>query len=289
MASAQEARRALGDDLRVVAQVLDLDLALVEVVVAVVVDLREVVEPAGEVAEEAVPAEPRRAEPGQVAAVPLADQRGLVAAPLQLRGERGMVERYAVDRRRRADRLSQAAFEPARIAAGVEAEARRRADGRGRVAVGEAHAGGGEPVDVGRSDLRRAVAGEVGPAEVVGEDHEQVRLRQSSAAVVARLERPLVVGVGRRPGRRHRGRHPGAGGADQAGEAAAEMPGAVSAPGSRAGSKSSLSGMSTLFPPAFHMKPVGISVFAGRCSPVPSGRARSATSSRSRSGCGAAG
>jgi len=73
---------------RVVAEVLHLDLVLEQVVVAVVVELREVVEAAAEVAEELVPAEPGRAEPGQVAAVPLADQRGVVALALEQRGER---------------------------------------------------------------------------------------------------------------------------------------------------------------------------------------------------------
>jgi hypothetical protein len=50
--------------------------------------LREVVEAAAEVAEELVPAEPGRAEPRQVAAVPLADQRGVVALALQQRRQR---------------------------------------------------------------------------------------------------------------------------------------------------------------------------------------------------------
>jgi hypothetical protein len=119
---------ALGDDVRVVAQVLVLDLVFVEVVGAVVVDLGEVVEAAAEVAEELVPAEAGGAEPRQVAAVPLADQRRVVALALEQRGERGVVERDAVDGVRRADRLAQPTGKPARIAPGVQAEARRRAD-----------------------------------------------------------------------------------------------------------------------------------------------------------------
>ena len=60
------------------------------------------------------------------------------------------------------------------VLAGQEHAARGRADGVPRVVLREAHSLGGEPVDRGRADLLLAVAAELGPAEVVGEDEDDV-------------------------------------------------------------------------------------------------------------------
>ena len=64
---------------------------------------------------------------------------------------------------------------PPRVAPREERVACRRADPRRRMRVDEAHAFGGEPVDVGRGDGRvRLHRPDVSPAEVVGEDQHHV-------------------------------------------------------------------------------------------------------------------
>ena len=62
-----------------------------------------------------------------------------------------------------------------RVGAGEERRARRRADRLRHVEVGEAHALGGQPVDVRRADARRAVDADVAVAEVVGVHEDDVR------------------------------------------------------------------------------------------------------------------
>jgi hypothetical protein len=62
-----------------------------------------------------------------------------------------------------------------RSAAGEDGGTRRAADGAGGVGLREAHPLAREGVEVGCLDDRMAVAAEVAPAEVVGEEHEDVR------------------------------------------------------------------------------------------------------------------
>ena len=61
--------------------------------------------------------------------------------------------------------------------AGHEGAAGGGTDGAAGVALGEAHAGGGEGIDVGSADALLAVTAEVAVAEVVGEDEQDVRPR----------------------------------------------------------------------------------------------------------------
>jgi len=57
------------------------------------------------------------------------------------------------------------------VPAGEEPGAGGRTDGAGDVTVGEAHAGGGDGIDVRRADVFGLVlAAHVGVAEVVGEE-----------------------------------------------------------------------------------------------------------------------
>ena len=74
--------------------------------------------------------------------------------------------------------------QPRRIFAGEQRRARGRADRAGRVGLREFHAVLRELVDVRRLVQIAAVAGEVGPAEVVDQNQHDVRLRRR---VVRRL------------------------------------------------------------------------------------------------------
>ena len=58
--------------------------------------------------------------------------------------------------------------------AGEQRGAAGRADARGDVEIGEAHALAGHAVEVGRADARMAVATQVAVAQVVGQDDDQV-------------------------------------------------------------------------------------------------------------------
>ena len=69
--------------------------------------------------------------------------------------------------------------QPSRILAGHQRGPRRRANGARRVIGREPHAVAGQPVDVRRLVEIAAVAAEVGPTQIVGDDENDVRLRQS--------------------------------------------------------------------------------------------------------------
>ena len=126
------------------------------------------------VAEEVVEALPQRVALGAGRAEPpLPHGGGRVALGLQELGDR--------DRRRRQRHLPlglQLAVVPdgrvPRVLPGQEDAARGRADGVPRVVLREAHALGGEAVERGRADLLLSVAAELGVAEVVGEDEDDV-------------------------------------------------------------------------------------------------------------------
>ena len=98
-------------------------LALVQVGLALGVDVAEVVEGAVEVAEEDVEAGLERAEPGQPAAVPLAVHGGVVAGVLEQRGQGGVLVRDAAVLGALGQRFLQAGGQPARVASGVERDA----------------------------------------------------------------------------------------------------------------------------------------------------------------------
>ena len=78
-----------------------------------------------------------------------------------------------------------------------ERAARRGAYGAAGVEVGEAHAFRGQPVQIGRLDLRLAVASQVPIAEVIGENEDDARFAHGGAGRVAAL-RPQAAERGRR-------------------------------------------------------------------------------------------
>ncbi len=162
----------LGQNARVVPQVLVRDVTFIQVVLPAEPQLRVVLQGTAEVPEELVPARLRGGVVRQVAAVPLADQRGRVPGVAQQRGER-RVRRFET-RGLVRDGFREAALRTPGKAPGVEAEAGGRAGRRTGVGVREPHTLAREAVQVRGLDVRRAVDGQIGPAEVVAEDEEDV-------------------------------------------------------------------------------------------------------------------
>ena len=126
--------------------------------------MREVIEGAAAESPEVIVAALERAEVGQIAEVPFAEQGGAVAGFLEERGQRGMLGRQAQSGVAGAQRLVEADGQAVLIAAGDQRGPRGRAHGRVGVGLQELHALGGEAVDVGRVVIAAAVAGEVGVA-----------------------------------------------------------------------------------------------------------------------------
>ena len=62
------------------------------------------------------------------------------------------------------------------VKAGHEHAARRGADGRAGIGIGESHAVGGQAIEIRRFDLLLAVAAEVAVAEVIGQDEDDIGL-----------------------------------------------------------------------------------------------------------------
>jgi len=85
-------------------------------------------------------------------------------------------------RRRGIDRLFEADLEAILISPGGERGARRRADRRVRVALGEHQSFQREPIDVRRRVVALAVAADVAVAQVVRQDEDDVRFDGLSQA-----------------------------------------------------------------------------------------------------------
>src|SRR5205085_10959663 len=121
--------------------------------------------------------EPLLLRPEAAAAeVPLAEVAGRVPGVAQPLGERDDLQRQLQGAGRLGELLERPPVagdvrgqaEARLVLAGEDGRPRRRADGAGSVGVGEADALAGEGVDARRLVEAVAVAGEVGPAEVVG-------------------------------------------------------------------------------------------------------------------------
>jgi hypothetical protein len=107
-----------------------------------------------------------------VAEVPLADDGGGVAGLLEGLSQGALLQRQAVLRPRAHDADLKAVAH--RVAAGHQGGPRRRADGQD-VELLQLRAGRGELVEVRRLVLA-LVPADVGPAEVIGEEDDDVRL-----------------------------------------------------------------------------------------------------------------
>ena len=130
-----------------------------------VVAVRIVVDGAHLETDELVEALGPRADLGRHAEVPLAEDCRAVAATVQKFGQGRLVRLH-----------SQVALDDAgMLAAGEQTGARRGADRRRHVVVGEAHAVCRQRVEVGCAQVDGAVTAQVGAAQVVGDDEDDVR------------------------------------------------------------------------------------------------------------------
>lgn len=103
--------------------------------------------------------------------MPFAEAGGGITLPLEQTDQRRL-RRINEQRRHRGCRPPDVLAEW--IRAREQRIARRGADRRDRVRIGEAPALAGKPVDVRRLHVRRAVADEVAIAEVIGKDEDNV-------------------------------------------------------------------------------------------------------------------
>jgi len=136
--------------------------------------VRVVVERAAAKAIKMVIATLQRAEIGQGAQMPLADQGRLVAGPLQERRQ-GRVRGWQADLPRR-EGLFQADRQPVLVPPGDQRHAGGGADRGIGVGLQETQAVGRKAVDIGGAEITPPVAGHVGIAEIVGEDEQDVGL-----------------------------------------------------------------------------------------------------------------
>ena len=122
-------------------------------------------------AEVVVEAVPGRQEFRAIAQVPLAVDGGGVVAALEDLGDQGLV---GVDADLGARPECSQDTDAVRVAAGQQRGPRGRADGLGDVEVGEDAALFGHAVEVGRGVALCAKGADVGVAQVVGEDDDDV-------------------------------------------------------------------------------------------------------------------
>ena len=113
-----------------------------------------------------------RSEARQGPEMPLADEPGFIAGVAQERRKSG-VRRRDPDIAAR-DRLLETDREAILVAAGDQRRARRRTNRAVGIGLSEPQSFGGQAIDVRRSKVRPAVAGQVGIAEVVGHDEQDV-------------------------------------------------------------------------------------------------------------------
>ncbi len=78
-------------------------------------------------------------------------------------------------RHSRAQRLFEADGQPVLVTPGNKRDAGGGADRGIGIGLREAHALGGDAVDIGRREIAAAIAGDIGIAEIVGENEQNVR------------------------------------------------------------------------------------------------------------------
>ena len=172
--------------------------------------MRVVVQRAAVETPEMVVAALERAVIGQAAQMPLAEQRGAVSSRLQQRRQGRLGGRHPDILRRGGDRLLQPDRQAVLVSPGDQGRACGRTHGGVSVALHEADAIGRDPVDVRRRDIRAAVTGHVGIAEIIGQEEHDVRrhlrrLRVDAASGQDRSGRGAV--QDRAPGRGQSGGH----------------------------------------------------------------------------------
>src|SRR5215831_8886007 len=106
--------------------------------------------------------------------MPFADQGSAVAGLLQQRRQGGMLGRQA-NLRVADQRLLEPQPQPVLVTAGDQRETRGGADGGIGVTLKEAHSSRGDAVNIWCGEVAASVTGDVGIAEVVGKNKDDVR------------------------------------------------------------------------------------------------------------------
>src|SRR5260370_21816865 len=106
--------------------------------------------------------------------MPLADQAGAVARPLQQRWQGRMLGRQA-DLGVARQRLLEPEPQPILIAAGDQRETRGGADGGIDVALKKAHSSRGDAVNIWRREVAASVTAHVGIAPILGKNKDHLR------------------------------------------------------------------------------------------------------------------
>jgi hypothetical protein len=138
--------------------------------------VREVIDRAAAETIEIVVIALQRTEIGQPSQMPFANQRGLVTGLFQERRQGRMVRRQTKPARPTgAQRLFEPDGHPVLVTPGNQRNAGGGADCGIRIGLCEAHALGGDAIDIGRGEIAATVAGNIGIAEIVGENEQNVR------------------------------------------------------------------------------------------------------------------
>ena len=128
----------------------------------------------------------QRTEFRQNSQMPFADQRRAVAGLLQQGRQRGMLRRQT-DVGCRTERLFEPDAQPVLVAARDQCGSRRRAHRGVGVRLEEPHALRRKPVDVRRAEIAAPVAGNIGIAEIVRHDEDDVRTPRLSEGILNAL------------------------------------------------------------------------------------------------------
>jgi hypothetical protein len=114
--------------------------------------------------------------------MPFANKQRRVTGLLKHFGQRNFFKRQLHPHLRwqklstqRRPRNKRGNLQPCRVSSGEQGGARRRATHMSRVAIGEPHPFGSEPIEAGRFVKLAAVATYIGPREIIGENDDDVR------------------------------------------------------------------------------------------------------------------
>ena len=173
---------AVAEQVREIANLVNLDIAIPEIIRVAArwtVFVREVIQRAATESVEAVIAAFQRPEIRQPAEVPFSDQRRAVAGGFEKRRQSRMVRWYAdVAVAAAGQGLFQTDRKTVLIAPGDQGRAGGGAHRRVRIGLKQAHAAGGDAVDIRRLEIRPPVTRNVGVAHVVRHDVDDVGHRR---------------------------------------------------------------------------------------------------------------
>ena len=190
----------IAEDIGVVARAFHGFAALPEVAVELLAHagfVREVVDGTVVIAKEIVVAAALWPKGRRLPQMPFADQGGVIAGLLEQRRQSGVFGRQAQLAAVARQRLLQPRLQAVLITARDKRNACGRAHGRVGICLVEAHALGGEAVQVRSLEIGGAIDAEIGPAQIVGQYENNVRSGHGISAQCHSMEKPEAVMTGR--------------------------------------------------------------------------------------------